>query len=235
MICPSRDRPRELVKAYESMLASSQEPHLVAYVDGDQRDLYLHHLQGYEPSLVGVRGHLIWERRTDSRLTIMLAEQIGSVNASNRICHFFREPFTIYGMIPDDSTFKTQDWDHYLIEKLDHNVPHVVSAAHNHGGMVNFPWVNRAWIEAVGWYYYPTNYHHCCDTIVEMIGECCNAITYADEADFLMDHEHKPSMNAEKFPVDALGFLGWCIGERREVVKNVKKRIAEATAAAVPA
>lgn len=229
-ICPSRDRPEACAEMVKSFLETSADPTAIAiWVDGDQRALYEEPLNALGADWFAIdRGKLINERRRHGRPRVMglVGERCGSVSAANQMVHYFRDPFTIYGMIPDDSKFLTGGWDAYLRSHLSGPAPAVVAAHHNGGDYVNFPWVNRAWVEAVGWYYYPKNFHHCCDTIVEILGECSQSITYASSHEFAMHHDHIPTLNREKLEKDLEGFLFWCVGERRDLVKKLRAAIA---------
>jgi len=207
----TRERPAELQRLAESLLATSTKAALIVWCDEDQIVSYAE----------GVK----W----GPRVVMHGGTRIGPVAAANSLCHLYRDPIRIYGMVPDDAIFKTPGWDDYIIKTFE-AMPRrigVIAAAHNGGEYVNFPWVSREWIESVGWLYYPHNFHHCCDSILEILGECTNMV-YAKPEEFSMHHELVTTFNREKFVADCYNFLAWAVGERRTLVKRIRERIAGA-------
>src|SRR5262249_37332382 len=152
------------------------------------------------------------EREANPRVRVIFGPRIGPVGVSNTIPHLYRDPRRIYGMIPDDSLFLSAQWDRYLIDAFEHMKGRigVVSAAHSGGDYVNYPWVSREWIEVVGWYYYAPNFHHCGDSILEILGECTGTMVYAPAAKFFMHHDLLHEFNRDKMNDDAFNFLIWC-------------------------
>lgn len=210
VVCPSRDRPDHLAQCVKSFLTTSEHAAMVCYIDEDQRDLY--------------GDQIPW----GPRVIKQVGSRMGSVHASNFMMHLYRGPCWVYGMVPDDSEFLVPGWDTYLLDYM-RQTPNKVGlmvAAHDKGEIVNFPWVTRNWIDTVGWYYYPENYHSCCDTIVEMIGECSQTITFSDPTKFKMSHLQLPTMNHDRMRDDAFGFLMWMVNERRDIVRRIRAAVA---------
>jgi hypothetical protein len=209
VVCPTRDSPDRLQKCFESMTRTSTRSHMVAWVDNDQ-------------------GHL-YEHLDDPRLTIMIGKRVGPVAAANRICQVYRGRIQAYGMIPDDSAFKTKAWDQWLLRTMSTFPNHigVVSACQSGIDYVNFPWVTREWLhEAVGWLYYPPNFHHCCDTILELLGDATH-IVYAREDEFAMWHELGHTFNRGKMAEDATNFLTWAVTDRRRMIEQIRGKMYE--------
>lgn len=208
VVCPSRDRPKALKKCIESMLSTSTKAAFICYIDEDQIQEYAK-LDLWGP-----------------RVAMHVGSRIGPVNAANTLCHLYRKPLRIYGMVPDDCWFETKGWDDFAIQTIDSfpNRIGLLSAAHNGGNYVNFPWVSREWIDTVGWLYYPHNFHHCCDSIIELLGDCTH-LHEARPEDFSMHHELVTTLNRDKFAADCLNFLTWCIGERRDIVRKLRERM----------
>lgn len=203
-ICPTRSRPGPLKKTIETFLQTSDSAHFIAWVDEDQKDLY---------------------RFDHERVRIHVGSRMGPVRSTNLIADLYGQNYDVLGMVPDDCAFKVPGWDRYL-EQTIQGFPNrigMVSAAHNNGPFVNFPWVTQQWFNLVGWYFYPTNFHYCCDTVLEILGECANAIVYAPADRFLIEHLSEGFTNQEKFEPDALAFLNWCIHERRDLVRRVRE------------
>lgn len=226
---PSRERIDDLCKAIQSMIDTSTEATAIVYCDIDQENHYWPALQAIGASLDHFdRGKAVRRVQGESpRIICHVAPQQGPIASSNHIYSYYREGYTVFGMIPDDSEFKTPGWDRYLLDNMDgfRNRIGVVAAAHNGGDYVNFPWVSREWIDTVGWYFLPTNFHHCADSAIEILGECAGAILYAPPDKFTMHHQLRHTFNRDKFEVDAQGFLFWCVGDRRAVVSRIKDAI----------
>lgn len=205
VVCPSRNRPEALERMIQSVFDTSNQASVLVYIDADQESIY-------RPLLERPHVHAIY------------GTQIGPVHAANKLIDVHRGHCHIYGMVPDDSQFSTPGWDDYLIDRFGKFPKEigVIAAAHNGGDYVNFPWVSRNWIETVGWYYYPKNFHHCCDSILEMLGEATE-IEYASPQEFAMNHDLQHTFNRDKYAPDLEGFLNFCVGERREIVRRLRE------------
>lgn len=229
-VCPSRERTADARECAQSFLDTAKDPatSLCFYIDRDQERAYTDAFLDLAPVLHSVVNGQVHHRERTGRVILLVGNRIGPVSASNLVVHHYRDPFSIYGMLPDDSLFKTPGWDLYLKSKLDSPIPHMVSAAHTGGDHVNFPWVNRPWVEAVGWYYYPHSFHHCGDTILELLGECANAMTYTTRDEMFMHHQLRHTFNRDKYKDDCENFLMWTVSDRRATVASVREKIAAA-------
>lgn len=209
VVCPTMHRPENCKRLVDSFLATTADATLFLLLS-DPNDLVT-----YADALVdNPRVHWGLSNHTG-----------GPVSIAEGAIHNIREPFTIIGMVPDDCEFTTPGWDQFLKKAFD-KFPKkigVVSAWHRYGSHVaNFPWVTREWIEAVGWYWYPNNFHFCCDTILEVLGECSNSIHYCTPDEFNIEHHHEPSMNRDKYQHDLDGMFNFIVFERRMIVDRIK-------------
>lgn len=194
--------------ACQSFVSTSTHANLIAYVDDDQESMY-------RALTLPERCHLFVGRR------------VGPVEATNLLVHHHREPARIYGRISDDCLFLTPGWDDYVLRTID-GFPGrlgVLSIAWSNAEFVNFPWVSREWVETVGWYFFPRAFHHCCDTVLELLGDATR-IVYSDPKDFEMAHAAVDYMNQEHLDADAKEFLHWCVTARRETVKKIRAAMA---------
>jgi hypothetical protein len=217
VIVPSRERVEDLRGVYASMIETSTEAVMLLYIDNDQEAAYA-------------------EFKDLPRCHMLVGNRVGPVSSANTLCDRFRGSVRIYGMVPDDAQFLTRGWDRYLTETFEAMPGRVgvISAAHNGGSYVNFPWVSREWVETVGWYFYPHNFHHCCDTILEVLGEATR-IEYARPDQFEMHHDLKHTMNRDQFDGDLMGCLNWLVGERRELVRRIRAAIERGSHEPAPA
>jgi hypothetical protein len=187
------------------MLDTSQDAHMVACVDDDQRDLYM-------------------DMPTHPRLTVRFAPRTDVVGAINGAVKAMPD-YEVYGLIVDDSYFKTPGWDKWLETEINSwpNRIGVVSANHQWAAHVNFGYVTREWIDTVGWYACPTTQHFCWDSVLEMLGEATR-ITYATKDQFHIHHDLiQKDATVQIFALDAIQFLGWCVNERRDLVAKIRE------------
>jgi hypothetical protein len=230
VVCPTRDRPEACVEMLKSVLLTSKRARAILYVDNDQSGLYGKAMQNS-----GIRYATEYLDRTtirresgdpSERVIMHCGKRVGPVAASNHIINWYRAPLRIYGVVPDDCVFSVHGWDEYLIKTVDNmrNRIGVVSAPHNNHDYANFMWVSREWVDAVGWYFYPQNFHYCGDGIIELLGDCTN-IVYAKKHEMMMEHEQRPSANNWHYKADATEFIRWCIDERHRVVERVLERM----------
>lgn len=204
VVCPTRDRPESFLRTAESHATTSKNSHLFAYVDEDQRRLY-------EALSLPERTHLV------------IGPRIGMVTAVNVMVQQNRS-FDAFGYVTDDARFTAPGWDDYLAECIGgfRNGIGVVSAHHQHGIWLNFPFVSRQWIDVVGWLAYPPQQHYCWDTLLELLGEA-TAIVYAPQDRFAIDHDAITSgATVAHLGSDAASFLQWCITSRRELVMKLR-------------
>jgi hypothetical protein len=197
-----------------TMIKTSTRARALGYVDDDQRELYeaglkIEFPQGVPPEILMTYG-----------------PRIGPVASCNAMVGKL-PGMRIYGMVPDDAEFRTKGWDEWLVGAID-SLPKrlgVVSAAHNYGSYVNFPWVSAEWINLLGWYFYPKNFHFCCDTILELLGEATRII-YAQPDEFLMFHQGQATINPEAYADATNTFLHWVVNERRQLLEKIRGAMA---------
>lgn len=214
VLCPTRRGPGHLAGMVKTMIATSTRARVYAYVDDDQRTMY----QDGIPQQFG--------GETPGELIIHSGPRIGPVAACNELVAKALPGTRIFGMVPDDAEFRTKGWDDWLVRTID-SFPGrlgVASAAHNYGGYVNFPWVSADWIQVVGWYFYPKNFHFCCDTILELLGDATN-IVHAKPEEFQMFHHGLQTLNPNAYPDAANAFLHWTVVERRDLIMKIKAAI----------
>jgi hypothetical protein len=229
VMCPTRDEPESLQKIYATMLKTSTDAKMVAFVDSDQRDLYR---SGLAVPFTLARetkpgtNELTFENPGE-RLIVHIGARHGPVASCNTIVRVYG--FKAYGMVPDDCAFLTPGWDRFLMEEIQKFPKHIaiIAAAHNGGEYLNFGWVSRRWIDTVGWYFAPSQFHHCADSVLEILGECSNSISYATHEQFAMHHELRHAFNRDRYLEDCQSFLVWCVGERRALVKRLREVILE--------
>jgi hypothetical protein len=186
------------------MLTTSLDTEMVACIDDDQVDLY--------PARDRPRFKYHVGPRTDI---------VGSLNAAVKA----HPDYDAYGLIVDDAMFKTVGWDQWMIGRMGSlkNGIGVISAAHSVGAFVNFAYVSRAWVRALGWYACPDTLHFCWDTVMELLGEATE-IVYATRKEFFIEHELVQSdRTVPIFMMDAVQFLGWCVNARRKSVYNLRE------------
>lgn len=206
VLCPSRDRPQDLLTLAESMRATSKRTHLYAYADFDQS----HDYEGID---------------FGERTTVLYGPRIGPVASFNALQEKF--PAEVWGAATDDSVFGTPDWDEWLLaefEKFPHRIG-VVSPAHYFGEFVNFPYVSKEWVEAAGFFAYPKAFHFIWDTVLEMLGEATNLV-YATPEQFHVTHNAKLQTNLDHLSDDYGAYLWWCVRDRREIVQRIRAAMA---------
>lgn len=204
VLCPTRGRREGLLDTYRSLVETSTDAFLIACVDEDDRDTYK---DIFEP-----------------RLMFSYAPRTTIVGALNTAFNTFHS-FDAYGYIVDDSRFKTKGWDKWLEEVLDSAPGRIILASPDHSGgeWVNFQFVSKEWVSALGWFACPDVNHYCWDTVAEMLGEA-TAIRWAKNSEFFIEHDMLfNAKSQEDFKPDCEKFLWWCVGGRREAVKRLKE------------
>lgn len=209
--CPSRDRPDDLVVMVESMIATSESATALVYIDDDQLHLYMHHCD--------------WEGKYGKRVKFSVGKQIGPAKSCEWLISTHKE-YDVYGLMTDDAIFLTPGWDRYLSDRFEEFPGRigVVSPDHEHGPWVNFPYVSRQWLDIVGWYVYPGVFHFCWDTVLEILGEG-SRIDYPNITQFGIKHFQRATVEPHHTRPDAMAFLGWCITERRGIVRKLREAI----------
>ena len=115
VLIPSRDRPKELAEAVESVKVTAPSADVIAYVDDDQKDLYgAVEMPGLSAMICGPR--------------------VGPVSAANSLVES-RPGYDVYGLITDDARTVCPGWDRWVLEVLEAlpNRIGVISPHHNQG------------------------------------------------------------------------------------------------------
>jgi len=212
---PSRGNPEGALRAYESVIATSKDADAVLCIDDDQVAEYAH--------------------MPAERMHKFVAKQSGMVGILNEAVSHHPE-YDVFGLLVDDSRILTPGWDEY-VEGLIATFPNrigVVSAYH--GGhelfgndipdYVNFPFVSKQWVEALGWFACPYTYHFCWDTVLELLGDATR-IEYAEKDRFRIQHDmHESAGRDGKMHWDLRQFLTWCITGRKNSVMRLKRAMA---------
>ena len=203
ILCPTRDRPRELARLLESIQVSSERADVLTYIDDDQVDLY-----------AGIDG-----------ITRMVGPRVGPVAAANALVEA-NPGYAVYGLLTDDCVVTTPGWDDWLIDAIDYFPRRVavISPHHNNGDHVDMPFCSSEWIEAVGWYACPDAYHYVWPIITGLIGER-TAICHAPEGQFHIEHDYIEGTYPERRARDYEAFfnfvslkLPWSIAKVRSAM-----------------
>lgn len=210
VVCPTRDRPEAFTRLSISVHATARDADLFSYIDDDQRDLYRSSNSGVHGSGRDFHG-----------------PRIGPIAAANKLVEM-NPGYDAYGFLTDDCEVTTENWDQWLFAAID-QMPNRVGAVSPHlEGIpyLSFPFLTRAWIDAVGFFAYPRAYHFCWDTIVEILAEpTCLVKAPADR--FSIRHPNHTSMNVkDHFERDSRSFLFWAIRERRELTQKIREAMA---------
>jgi hypothetical protein len=216
LLCPTK-RPEEFWWMVESVRETTNgRVHVFAYVDTD--DLEAHRTarppKTYPP--------VPW---------ICTGPQIGPTASLNHLAEMSHAD--IMGVITDDATLISPNWDLWLQETID-SFPGrlgVVSARHYAGEWCNFPFISKEMLDLIGWYAYPGTYHFAYDTVMEIIGES-TSIVHATSDQMLINHSNMSCINPEKYRPDAEAFVEWCVTERRQLARKI--RAAQEAAASPP-
>lgn len=185
VMIPSRDRPKEIQEAVLSVLETSQAS-ICVYVDEDQHALYQKSLDPF------------WRDRRFHQLT---GERVGPVASANEIARRW-DSFTAYGLITDDSAMAVSGWDDYLLDEVRGGAL-VVSPSTTQGDHVDMPFVSAEWINKLGWFAYPGNYHTGWPTICGSLAEAIGRLVRAPRDKFFVSHDMLPSQNEERLREDA--------------------------------
>jgi hypothetical protein len=237
VLLPTRERPELAARCVESVFETARDPEtaVALYVDHDCFADYAPHFEKYDPSVVSLSNRM---NRTEvrsgiGRVLLISGPRVGPVASTHTMINMGIEQFDVYGMANDDCTFVSPGWDSYLLDavKTKPGRMAIVSAAHDKGDQVNFPWMTRELYSTLGWYYWTGNFHYCVDTILELIGEATNTLVYAPRDKFLIYHDilaDEDKFNNARVQADLLGFLMWCVIERKHYVQLVREQVEEA-------
>lgn len=203
-MCPSRDRPDQLVKMVDSVVArSSNQVELAVYIDFDQKTKY-------PASLPNTH--------------VCYGERVGPVSSYNALVKRHRG-YDVYGAVTDDCQFETEGWETWLnsaVAAFKNNVGAIAPYVRDSGRM-DFPWVTRQWIETLGYFALKTCKHYYWDVAVELLGQC-SQIAYADVYDFRIAHLGTPyGCNPETVFADSRTLTSWTVWERPRDVRLLRE------------
>jgi hypothetical protein len=191
-------------------IVDTSDADIAVYIDDDQVDFYRD---------VGIN----WKARFGHRLKITIGRRIGPAAAADSLVKGFRN-YDVYGLSTDDSIYRSKGWDKFVAGCMDNFPNHigVVSAHHGHGPWVNFPYVSREWIDALGWFVVPGVTHYCWDTALEILGDATD-IVYATKDQFEIDHMAEMTSSSPAIAhQDGQQFLLWAITLRREAILKLR-------------
>ena len=204
VLLPTKGNPDGAERVYRSMLVTSTDADLVLCLhDGSHHDY----------------GHL-----SGDRLRKFFGPQMSPARRVNAASEEVRG-YEVYGMMVDDAEFRTPGWDEVTLRAFDGfpNGIGVVSPAHNVSGSVNFPYISRSWLDAIGWFACPDTLHYCWDTVLEILGESTN-IKHMSADEFSIHHDHLWNPQAgDRFKMDAVQFLNWCVTKRCETTAKLRE------------
>lgn len=204
ILIPSRGRPEELKRAIESVRATSRHADCLIYIDDDD-DSY-QQIEQQE------------SQRMDGRAIFHHGSRVGPVGALNHLVSV-NPGYGAYGHIADDCEITTKGWDEWLLANLDL----VVSPRVSLGPHVDLPFVARAWVDKLGWFAYPGNYHTGWPTVTGCLAAALGRLTYAPGEKFFIQHTMLPSTNQEHLREDAKQLYIF-FQQRFETALNVLKR-----------
>lgn len=199
VLCPTRDRVGGLAKLVDSVHETSTRATVIACIDDDTRYLY---------------------RQEPGSIYHYLARSSPAVKVNHLVQ--IETEYDVYGCLPDDSWITSPGWDEWMLDQIDRFPGRigVVSARHNGGPSVNFPFVSRKWIDTLGWLACPDTHNYVWDTVLEILGDATRIVH--DRPEFEVWHVNPNSKNVEPFVHDCVQFFGWCIGGRKEAICKLR-------------
>jgi len=195
------------MRAYESVVSTSRDAVFVGCIDDDEWDNY-----------VGIADDR-------ERFQIFAAPRRSVVHLLNAAVKDFSE-FDAYGLVVCDARIETPGWEKWLASAFS-AMPGgigVASACHNVSDWVNFPFVTKQWTDALGWFACPETHHYMWDTVLELLGEA-TSIRRATKDEFFIHHDHRPPSGPmlDKFCLDGVQFLNWCLTKRPAAAKKLRE------------
>lgn len=184
IVVPSR-RPASLRAMVESVHRTANgSVKVVAYIDEDMRD---------QADIPGCQ--------------VTVGPRIGSIASYNELVEEHGD-HEIYGLLVDDCTFTMVGWDRRVIREFERWPDRIVTlgARPAHLQHIQFPFVSRQWVHALGFAVEPSLKHFTPDTIIQTLGEATR-IVYADLG---MVHTEEPSIDHHLLDGDAMAFVMWC-------------------------
>ena len=210
VICPTKGRLEQAIRAYESMVATSTLADMVWCVDEVDREVYL-------------------PESNRERLRLMsfpIYDPAPRVNAAVACV----PEYEVYGMMTDDAEFTTPGWDLWVLDRYAEFPGRigVVSPFHNAGPWCNFPYISREWFNVVGWFACPDTRFYCWDGVLEILGESTH-IAHAQEHEFGIQHHLMYSdWQAQSLVTDGAKFLAWHQYGRRTDTQKLRAAISAA-------
>jgi hypothetical protein len=204
VLCPTRNRPDQASALAASMRSTSHDAELLLYVDDDQVDLYA--------SLMD-----------QPRVRVTVGPQVGVVGAYNALAA--QSDHEILGLGIDDSTFLTAAWDRYVYQTVAYHFPGRIGVvAPTHAGIdhLQFGYVSRQWVQALGWFAPPVLHHFTPDTVMQILGDATR-IEYADPTRFSIRHQELPTQGSDALATDTLAFTMWCAAEFRHALHRLRR------------
>lgn len=207
VLCPTKGRVALAIKAYDSMIATSELADMVWCVEKSDAAEYA--LESARP-----------------RLGVFVSEggaPVPTINAAASAT----VGYEAYGLMVDDATFVTPGWDRWMLDRIA-GFPKsigVVSPWHNGGPWCNFPYVSRQWFDTLGWLACPTTMQFCWDGVLEMLGES-TSIAHAKREEFAIDHEMLAGADrSERLISDGTQFLEWFMYARRADIAKLREAV----------
>ena len=204
VLIPSRERPESLAKAIESVRATSMHADVLVYIDDD--DESYRDLEQAET------------KRMDGRVIFHHGSRVGPAASCNALVEA-NPGYGVYGHIADDCEITTNGWDQWLFANLDL----VISPRVSLGPHVDLPFVTREWIDKLGWFAYPGNYHTGWPTVTGALAAALGRLTYAPGDKFFIQHTMLTSLNQEHLREDAKQLYIF-FQQRFEIALKVLKR-----------
>lgn len=212
VLCPTRDRPKEFDRLCQSVIATSTQADVLAYIDDDQPELY----QPTEWSKMHPYG--------TGRVRQHVGPRIGPAPAANALVKAF-PGYDAYGMVTDDAIMTVPGWDQWLLDVIA-SFPNricVVSPYHNQGNHVDMPFVSKEWIAVTGWFACPEMKHYCWPIVTGLIAEM-TGICHAGHHDFAVFHKPKVEMvSLNRREQDAQAFFEYVSLGLPAVVQNIRR------------
>jgi len=186
ILCPTRARPKDLAHILRCVMQTAPETQLLSYIDKDQRQLYG---WAFHPS-------------APKQLTVTVGERIGPCAAANYLLRN-NPAYEAYGMFCDDCRPTVSGWDRFVLDTLDPSKVGGVAPAHATSN-VDFPFLSKAWVDALGWYCHPSLYHWGWDALLGALGAATGKMIQATAGQFWYDHDVQQSMNRDRYPSDVI-------------------------------
>jgi hypothetical protein len=185
ILCPSRDRPRDVADLLKGVIQTAPETTLLVYIDRDQRELY----------------QWCFHEGAPQQLKVTVGERVGPCAAANYLLRQHPE-FDAYGMFCDDCRVTVPGWDRFVLDTLNDDFA-MVAPAHACKA-VDFPFVSKKWTETLGWYCHPSLYHWGWDAVLASLGVAADTMIQAEPHEFWFDHDVVVSMNRDRYPRDVI-------------------------------